>query len=324
MAGPDIAAGLQRVGGAVLSPLERIGGEEDTGNYQYVSGITGPIGPGGGGVPVNSAVPTISGTAQVGATLTGTNGTWTNTPTGFTYQWKSNGSNVGTNANTYVPVTGDIGHTITLSVVAANGSGSSTAATSAATSAVIAAGGTVARFTSRSSGFVESGSTPNFVYTDSTETFGTPPGNNIGGVLNLQFQNATAGSFKFQLHGFLTGTPGVSPQIGLGIASAGSPAGYATLPLFLYTGDGTYTALISGTAQTPINTVSAADADWLEVSRGTSGNTTVSVSHDNVTFTPIFGAALGAGVLGIQAIIDTTDDPGVGAHIDNLTASGLA
>ena len=38
--------------------------------------------------PVNSAAPTITGTAQQGQTLTEAHGTWTNSPTGFTYQWQ--------------------------------------------------------------------------------------------------------------------------------------------------------------------------------------------------------------------------------------------
>ncbi len=38
-------------------------------------------------VPVDSTVPTITGTAQQGQTLTEHHGTWTNSPTGYTYHW---------------------------------------------------------------------------------------------------------------------------------------------------------------------------------------------------------------------------------------------
>ena len=91
-------------------------------------------------IPVNTVVPTITGTAQVGQTLTATNGTWTNGTTSFTYQWNRAGTPIGgATASTYVPVAGDIGNTLTVSVVARNSGGSSTPATSAATSAVTAA-----------------------------------------------------------------------------------------------------------------------------------------------------------------------------------------
>ena len=37
--------------------------------------------------PVNTTAPTISGTAKVGQTLTAGDGTWSNTPTSYAYQW---------------------------------------------------------------------------------------------------------------------------------------------------------------------------------------------------------------------------------------------
>lgn len=94
-------------------------------------------------VPVNSVAPVVSGTAQVGQTLSSTTGTWSNTPTSYAYQWQR--SNGGAYANisaatssTYVPVTGDIGYTIRCSVIASNAGGPGTVANSNATSAVIA------------------------------------------------------------------------------------------------------------------------------------------------------------------------------------------
>lgn len=90
------------------------------------------------GAPTNTVSPAITGTAQVGVTLTASNGTWTGSPT-FTRQWKANGVNIsGATATTYVPVVGDIGKTITVAVTGKNASGKITK-TSAATAAVIAA-----------------------------------------------------------------------------------------------------------------------------------------------------------------------------------------
>ncbi|MBZ9705398.1 hypothetical protein LB543_01470 [Mesorhizobium sp. ESP7-2] len=89
--------------------------------------------------PGNTVSPAISGNAYVGSTLTASAGTWSGggSPT-YAYQWKSNGSNVGVNQNTYVPVSGDLGHTITCTVTATNAAGSGTPVASAATAAVIA------------------------------------------------------------------------------------------------------------------------------------------------------------------------------------------
>lgn len=95
--------------------------------------------------PANSAVPTISGTAETGSTLTAAEGTWTtggSPVTATTYQWKRIKSGVttdiaGANAATLcVPNTTDvIGSTVVVTVTKTNGVGS-TSATSVATGVV--------------------------------------------------------------------------------------------------------------------------------------------------------------------------------------------
>lgn len=93
--------------------------------------------------PANTVVPAITGTAQVGLALTASTGTWDNTPTGYTYQWKADGANIsGATSATYVPLAGDQGKVVTVTVTASNTSGA-VAATSSATSAVAAASGPV-------------------------------------------------------------------------------------------------------------------------------------------------------------------------------------
>lgn len=88
--------------------------------------------------PTNSVAPAITGTAQVGETLTVSNGTWANSPT-FTRQWKADAVAIsGATGTTYVPVEDDIGAVITCTVTGTN-LGGSLAVTSAATDAVIAA-----------------------------------------------------------------------------------------------------------------------------------------------------------------------------------------
>lgn len=90
------------------------------------------------GAPANSVAPSISGTVQVGATLTASAGTWSGRPT-YSYQWNADGAAIdGANGSTYVPVEGDVGAVITVTVTGLNYS-SSASATSAPTAAVIAA-----------------------------------------------------------------------------------------------------------------------------------------------------------------------------------------
>lgn len=81
--------------------------------------------------PVNTGLPVISGTAQVGSTLATTNGTWTGSPTGYTYQWKRGGTSIsGATASNYLLVTADLAATITVTVTATNSTGSAGATAS--------------------------------------------------------------------------------------------------------------------------------------------------------------------------------------------------
>lgn len=87
--------------------------------------------------PANTAVPTVTGTARVGQTLTAAPGTWTGTPAPtYTYQWQRGTTNISgaTNA-TYVLVAADAGQTIRVVVTGTNSAGNATA-NSAATSSV--------------------------------------------------------------------------------------------------------------------------------------------------------------------------------------------
>lgn len=90
--------------------------------------------------PANTVVPSITGTARVGFTLTAASGTWTGKPVPvLTRQWKANGVVIpGATAATYVVLVGDLGKTITVTVTGTSSQGA-TSATSAATAAVIAA-----------------------------------------------------------------------------------------------------------------------------------------------------------------------------------------
>lgn len=95
--------------------------------------------------PTNSVAPAISGTPQVGVKLTAANGTWTNAPTKYTYQWSVCDTawggcvaQTGATSQTYTPTVDAKGHDVAVTVTATNAAGS-TSATSAWTQAVVAA-----------------------------------------------------------------------------------------------------------------------------------------------------------------------------------------
>jgi len=81
--------------------------------------------------PVNTVAPAISGTPTVAQTLTASDGTWSNTPTSFAYQWlrcNGGGNNCANVANgtqkTYTLVGADATHTMRVRVTATNADGS--------------------------------------------------------------------------------------------------------------------------------------------------------------------------------------------------------
>jgi hypothetical protein len=80
--------------------------------------------------PANTAAPTISGTPRVGETLTANNGTWSNSPTAFQYQWqRCNASGAacanigGATAKTYLLTPADAGRTMRVRVTGINAEG---------------------------------------------------------------------------------------------------------------------------------------------------------------------------------------------------------
>ncbi len=99
--------------------------------------------------PTNIAVPTISGTAQQGQTLTASNGSWSGSPTSYAYQWRDcNGSGssctniASATGSSYLLTSSDVGNTIDVMVTAANAGGYASA-TSATTGAVATSSGGV-------------------------------------------------------------------------------------------------------------------------------------------------------------------------------------
>lgn len=111
----------ETLGGATNSPLAN--------NFSSITVSAGSA------APTNVSLPVITGTVAQGSTLSASNGTWTDSPSSYTYQWQADGVDFGSDAATQLLDNAQVGKVITIIVTAINGSGS-TSATSAATSAV--------------------------------------------------------------------------------------------------------------------------------------------------------------------------------------------
>ncbi len=114
------------------------------GSGEAVSAASGTVVAEPPAAPTNSVLPSVSGTAEEGKTLTASTGTWTGSPSSYAYQWEdcnSSGASCsaisGATASTRVLAPSDVGHTLKVVVKATNAGGSGEAV-SAATATVIA------------------------------------------------------------------------------------------------------------------------------------------------------------------------------------------
>ncbi|MGH2911535.1 MAG: hypothetical protein ACRDJ3_03565, partial [Solirubrobacteraceae bacterium] len=95
--------------------------------------------------PVNTVPPTISGQAEQGQTLTEAHGSWTNSPTYYSYQWEDCDSTgiscspiAGATSQSYTLAASDVGHAIVVQEVAVNAAGASKPASSDVTLLILA------------------------------------------------------------------------------------------------------------------------------------------------------------------------------------------
>src|SRR5207237_3898602 len=84
--------------------------------------------------PKSTSPPTISGTPQVGQTLTAGNGSWSGKPTRYLYQWRrcdSSGNNCNpisaATSSTYTATSNDLGNALKATVTASNSGGTASA-----------------------------------------------------------------------------------------------------------------------------------------------------------------------------------------------------
>jgi hypothetical protein len=114
------------------------------GSAQASSAVTGIVVVDPPPAPGNTSLPTVSGSAVEGQTLSASSGSWTGSPTSYAYQWQDCNAagegcaNVsGAASSTRVLASSDVGHTIRVSVKATNAGGTGEAS-SPATSLVTA------------------------------------------------------------------------------------------------------------------------------------------------------------------------------------------
>jgi hypothetical protein len=114
------AAQVYPVASATTSGVVKVG----SGISVSADGVISVSGVSAGSPPSVTVAPVASGTPNLGQTLTVTTGTWSNSPTGYTYQWSRGGTAItGATSTTYTVVSADIGLALTASVTATNAYG---------------------------------------------------------------------------------------------------------------------------------------------------------------------------------------------------------
>lgn len=126
------------ISGATSSTYELTGAEEDADitvgviatngvgdSDEAFSAPVGPVEVVAGGAPVNSVLPSIIGTPEVGIPATVDVGTWSNSPTSYQYQWFLDPSDplIGENDPTYTPTPEQEGRQLRVAVAGVNGAG---------------------------------------------------------------------------------------------------------------------------------------------------------------------------------------------------------
>jgi virginiamycin B lyase len=91
----------------------------------------------GANAPANTTAPAVTGLVAVGQTVTCANGSWSNTPTTFAYQWfVDGGATAGQTSETHLISASEAGRRISCQVTATNSGGSGSALSAAVTAAV--------------------------------------------------------------------------------------------------------------------------------------------------------------------------------------------
>ncbi len=139
--------------------------------------------------PVNTAAPSISGSAVQGQTLTASLGTWSNSPTSYKVQWQhcistGCGDVSGANSQSYLPGAADVDYSMRVVVLAMNSAGSAVA-TSVQTAVVQASTTTTTPPPSTSAiALLQSGSAQGTVVASVAKAFG---GANTAGNMIIAF-----------------------------------------------------------------------------------------------------------------------------------------